>query len=97
MATLVILDLKLKPEAVAPLKETLKVILPDTRAYAGCKGVTFHSNKDDPTNVIAVEHWETKEAYQKYLAWRTETGVMAQLGAMLAAPPSIRYFDVVDA
>ncbi len=97
MATLVILELKLKPEAVSPLKDTLKAILPDTRNYKGCVSVDFHQNQDDPTSFVAIEVWESKDAYQKYLAWRTETGTMAALGAMLTAPPSIKYFDHVPA
>lgn len=97
MATLVILDLKLKPEATDTLKQQLKGLLVDTRKYPGCKDVVFYENQDDGTSFVAVEHWDTKAAYQKYLAWRTETGVMAALGEMLSAPPSFRFFDPVDA
>lgn len=97
MATLVILELKLKAEAIGALKQTLKAILPETRAYAGCKDVHFYENQDDPTSFMAVETWESRDAYQRYLAWRTEAGVMAKLGELLAGPPSFRYFDAVDA
>jgi quinol monooxygenase YgiN len=97
MATLVLLELKLKPEAVKTLKEMLPGLLPDTRKYAGCKDVHFFFNQEDPTIAVAVEHWETKGHYENYLAWRTEQGVMAKLGELLAAPPSIRYFDKLDA
>jgi len=97
MSTLVILELKVKPDSVNTLKEMVKAVLPDTRSYAGCEGVTFYTNQDDGQTFIAVEKWASKAAYEKYLAWRTETGVMAKLGTMLAGPPSIRYFDAVDA
>jgi quinol monooxygenase YgiN len=97
MATLVILEVKVKPEAVQGMKETLKAALPDTRKFAGCQGVTFYSKQDEPTTIVAIEKWDTKAAYEKYLAWRTETGFMEKFGAALAAPPSIRYFDAVDA
>ena len=43
------------------------------------------------------ERWDSRQHYEKYLAWRTETGAVNQLGAMLAAPPSIRYFERIDA
>ena len=97
MSTMVILELKVKPDAVQGLKEMLKAVLPDTRKYAGCQGVTFYSKQDEPTTIVAVEQWDTKAAYEKYLAWRTETGLMDKLGAALSGPPSIRYFDPVDA
>ena len=35
--------------------------------------------------------------YEKYLAWREETGILQQLSAALEGPPSIRFFDLVDA
>jgi hypothetical protein len=34
---------------------------------------------------------------EKYLAWRTGTGAIAKLGELVAAQPSIRYFDKTDA
>jgi quinol monooxygenase YgiN len=46
---------------------------------------------------VFYERWDSRQHYEKYLAWRTETGVADQLVAMLAAPPSIRYFERVDA
>ena len=38
-----------------------------------------------------------KEHYEKYLAWRTETGVIDALVEATVGEPSIRYFDVTDA
>ena len=97
MATLVLLEMKLKPEAAQKLKDMLPAMLPDTRKFPGCKDVHFYLQKDDPTVAVAVEHWETRGHYEKYLAWRTETGAIAKLGELFAAPPSIRYFDKIDA
>jgi quinol monooxygenase YgiN len=65
--------------------------------YPGCKDVHFYLQKDDPTVAVAVGHWETRGHYEKYLAWRTETGAIAKLGELVAAQPSIRYFDKIDA
>ena len=56
-----------------------------------------HQNQDDKDNLVLVEKWETKAAYESYLGWRQETGVFDQLVAALAAPPSIRYFEITDA
>ena len=41
--------------------------------------------------------WDSVEHYEKYLAWRTETGVLAELSALLEGDPNIRYFEAVDA
>jgi quinol monooxygenase YgiN len=97
MATLVILELKAKTEHIEAVKSFLNARLPETRAYKGCQSITAYVNTDDGRTVVAVEHWDTQEAYQKYLAWRTETGVMAQLADMIEGSPSIRFFEAIKA
>jgi quinol monooxygenase YgiN len=47
--------------------------------------------------MVIVERWDSRRHHEKYLAWRTETGVMDKLGGMLAGPPSMRYFERADA
>jgi quinol monooxygenase YgiN len=96
MSTIVLLELHAKPGAANEVKALLKELLPDTRAYAGCQGIDIYSNSDDENNLVFYERWDSRAHYDKYLAWRTETGVVNQLGAKLAAPPSIRYFERVD-
>ena len=46
--------------------------------------------------MIQVQRWDSKEHYQKYLAWRVETGVLGELEPLLAGEPSIRFFDPID-
>jgi len=70
-------------------------VLPDTRAYEGCEGLTINRNMDDPKNFSIVEQWETRAHYEKYLAWRGETGVLDKLGSFLSGPPNIRFFTNV--
>ncbi len=96
MSVIVLLEIHVKPEAVNEVKAMLKKILPDTRAYAGCQGIDIYGNMDDPSTLVFYERWASRDHYQKYLAWRTETGAVDQLSAKLTAPPSIRYFDRVD-
>jgi quinol monooxygenase YgiN len=96
MAIMVLLEGKVKAEKVDSLKAALPKLFPVTRAYEGCHGITAYIKGDDRT-LVFVEYWETKALYERYLAWRTETGVIAELVSMLEAPPSIRYFDQIDA
>jgi len=97
MNVVVLFEAQVKPEALDEMKATLKEILPDTRVYDGCDGIDIHSNLEDGCKLVFCEHWASREHHEKYLAWRTEQGVMAKLGAALTGPPSIRYFERVDA
>ncbi len=96
MSATAILDLQLKPESVETFHNWLKENLADTRAYEGCQSLVVYSNKEDPTNVIIYEIWDSVEHHQKYVAWREEDGTLATFAENLAAPPSIRYFDHLD-
>ena len=96
MSVVVLLELQVKPEAVNEVKTFLQQVLPDTRSYAGCQGIDIYGNADDPSNLVFYERWDSRDHYQKYLSWRTETGVLDQLSAKLTAPPKIRYYERVD-
>jgi quinol monooxygenase YgiN len=97
MAIMVLLEGKAKPESVDRLKAALANLFPETRRYEGCQGITAYTGADDGLAVAFVEHWDTRAHHERYLRWRTETGVIAELVGMLEAPPNIRYFEPTDA
>ena len=97
MSVLVLLEAPVKSEEVPNMKSYLAEILPDSRKYDGCRGLNVYFDTEDKNKLVLVEHWESRQHHEKYLAWRTETGVMEKLGSMLAGPPSIRYFEKADA
>ncbi|MBX9605390.1 MAG: antibiotic biosynthesis monooxygenase [Gammaproteobacteria bacterium] len=89
----VILEFNAKPDCVEKVREWLKSVLPDTRSFDGC--VTLHviQNQEDPTGIAIIEQWDSRQHYERYLAWRGERGDMEVFGAMMAGPPNIRFFD----
>ena len=97
MSVMVLLEAPVKSEEVSNMKSYMAELLPDSRKYDGCKGMNVYFNTEDKNNIVIVEHWESRPHHEKYLGWRTETGVMAKLGGMLAGPPSIRYFEKAEA
>jgi quinol monooxygenase YgiN len=97
MAVTILLEVRAKEGTGNDLLATMKGILPDTRSYDGCINLNVYQNQDDSDVLVLVENFESKAHYEKYVAWRVETGVMQQLGDALAEPPSIRFFDLADA
>ncbi len=95
MSVLVLLELNAKPGNLADITNFMRDEFPHTRGSDGCNGITVHSNQDDSNNVVIVEDWDSRQQYQKYLAWRTERGDMEKLMGWLSGEPSIRYFDNV--
>ena len=96
MSVMVLLEAPVKSENISNMKSYLAGLLPDTRAYDGCQGIDVYFNTADAGNMVMVEHWDSRTHHEKYLAKRTEEGVMDKIGAMLAGPPSIRYFERTD-
>lgn len=93
MTTIVLLELQVAPQRLADFHDYYSEITPDTFAFDGCVGLELLTNQDKETDITIVERWASRQAYDAYLQWRTETGVMGRLAGMLTVPPSIRFFD----
>ena len=75
------------------VKAFMKDNLAATREYEGCQGLVAYDNMDETGNLVISERWDSRSQYEKYFAWRGETGALDHVGAMLKAPLSIRYFE----
>ncbi len=97
MAVRVVVEAKAKPGTGNELVGFFRSILAETRAHEGCMSVDTLQNCDDADNVLLAATWETREQYEKYLAWQRERGVSGRLMEHLAETPTIRFFDVTGA
>jgi len=93
MAVTALLDLHLRPEAVADAGATIGAILKDTRAFAGSLGIEVLHDVADPAHVTIVEHWESMEHDDAYRAWRATPEGASNLGDLLVAPPSLWRYE----
>jgi len=93
MTTAVTIDLSIDPKRKEEFLNFIAEIAPDTRAYDGCVLFDIWADQDNPARVLFYEIWDSREHQERYLAWRTETGLMDKLGPFLAAPPVISYYD----
>jgi quinol monooxygenase YgiN len=93
MTCKVVLEIKAKPDHVDDLLRLLNEQLPATRAHEGCIEVNGYQDQDDPTTILAIHEWESREHYEKYFAWRVEQGDIEAVRPMVAQPLSKRFFD----
>ena len=96
MDTLVILEMPVKEGSLTELQALMKRLFPDTRRFAGCQDINAYLAEDGRT-VVLVQHWDSAASYQRYLAWRQETGVFAEIMAMLDGEPVMRFFSPIEA
>ncbi len=92
MSITVILEADVKPGRKKELLESLMKYLPDTIKYKGFINISIHSEADTET-IIFLSQWQSIKAYQEYLQWRTDTGVMGLLSDLLMSVPKIRFLN----
>ena len=96
MATIAILDLQLKADALETAHEVIHATLTDTRAFDGCLSATVLVDSADPAHVIVYETWESIEHDRAYRAWRATPEGASGLGPILAAAPKLTQFTVAE-
>ncbi len=74
MTCQVILEFRIKQDYMEKFQPWVREILPDTRGYDGCVSISVTQNQDDTAAIAIVEQWNTRQHYEKYLQWRTDTG-----------------------
>jgi heme oxygenase (mycobilin-producing) len=97
MSLNVLLEIPAADGKAGELIALLKQNLGDTRARQGCEYVTVHQDQDNPNAIVLIERWASRADDDAYRAWRAADGAIKGIGALVAGPPSIRYFDDIDA
>lgn len=96
MSILVLLEGQVQAGKIGEMKLSLKQIFPSMRSYDGSQGLDAYFNMNNQGNTVILEQRESCGHHEKYLKWRTESGIMDKLGSMLVEPPDIRYFERAD-
>ncbi len=95
MALTVLLDLHLKPEAIAGAPAMLRDILAGTRAFDGCLGVEVLVDAGDPAHLILMERWASAPADAAYREWRAGAGA-TELGSLLVSGAQVAHFTTAN-
>ena len=96
MPITVILELRLKPDAVPAARDVMRRALKDTRAFDGNLGTEVFVDQDDERHWIINELWETVEHDDAYRSFRAGDGRLTELPPLLAAPPVKTRYVATD-
>jgi quinol monooxygenase YgiN len=96
MPVTVLLELRLKPEAVAAARDLMRRTLQDTRAFDGNLATDVLVDEDDEAHWVIYELWDTVEHDEAYRAFRAGPGKVAELPPLLAAPPVKTRYATTD-
>ena len=56
----------------------------------------LYVDQDDPTHLVYMIQWESREHYAEYMKWASIQPDREKLGALLASPPGHVWLDKVD-
>jgi quinol monooxygenase YgiN len=96
MPITVILELRLKPEAVPAARDLMRRTLQVTRAFEGNLGTEVLVDQDDEAHWLINELWETVEHDEAYRKFRAGEGRVTELPPLLAAPPVKTRYSTSD-
>jgi quinol monooxygenase YgiN len=96
MPITVILELRLKPEAVPAARDLMRRTLQVTRAFEGNLGIEVLVDQDDEAHWIIYELWDTVEHDEAYRRFRAGEGKVTELPPLLAAPPVKTRYVTTD-
>jgi quinol monooxygenase YgiN len=96
MPITVILELRLKPEAVPAARDLMRRTLQVTRAFEGNLGIEVLVDQDDEAHWIIYELWDTVEHDEAYRRFRAGEGKVTELPPLLAAPSVKTRYATAD-
>jgi len=96
MAVRVMVRMRAKPGEGDRLLQVVKDLTPDSIGREGAGEFELVRDLDDPDLLVMIERWRNRADHEAYVRWRAETMIgVAELGAVLAEPPEIRYLETV--
>ena len=89
--------LNLKPEVADLFWSDVAAGISGTRSFPGCRRAVMYRNQADSKRIMLTSEWDSYQDYEKYSAWRAESGrhlagVPASEVPTLLASPSVRQF-----
>ena len=96
MPITVILELRLKPEAVPAARDLMRRTLQVTRAFEGNLGIEVLVDQDDEAHWIIYELWDSVDHDEAYRRFRAGEGKLTQLPPLLAAPAVKTRYATAD-
>ncbi len=84
-----------KPGREDDLERALRESIPPSHQEPGCLRFALHRSTQDPAVLVAVERWESKEAWDAHMASPHIQRVMETTPDLLAGPPDVRVLELL--
>ena len=82
MSFVVVAKFPCKPGQAEAMEGLFRAALSETRAFQGCERIDVVFN-DAANTYLLVEYWDLETSYNRYLQWRTDTGIADALAPII--------------
>jgi len=82
MSFVAVVKFPCKPGQAQALEDLFHSALADTRDFQGCERIDVVFNEGANTYLL-VEYWDHEASYDRYLQWRTDTGIADALAPII--------------
>jgi quinol monooxygenase YgiN len=93
---LVIASAKAKPGKETDLEKALRDVAKPTRAQPGSVAFSLYRSKENPAVIVGFERWSSKEDHARHLQGAHVQRLMTAMADILAEPPNITTYEVLD-
>lgn len=95
MSIVILVEWHIKPDRIISAKDLLNSTYSGTQQYEGCHRYEIYEDREKPDCIFLLTEWDTQEQYASYMAWRKETGILAQFAETFAESPKIHYLQAI--
>ena len=85
-----------KPGKEAELERALREVAGPTRQQPGCVQFALLRPAGDKSTLVGYERWASEDAHQQHLKGAHVQRLMSRMGDIIAGPPSIVAYEVID-
>lgn len=93
---IVIAVAKARPGEEAKLEQALREVAAPTRAQPGCVSFGLYRRAGERAVMVGLERWTSAEAHDKHLQGAHVQALMSKMAGILAEPPDMVSYEVVD-
>ena len=87
---------KAKPGKEAELESALREVAGPTRKQPGCVQFALYRAVGDASTIVGYERWSSEEAHRQHLQGAHVQKLMARMADVVAGPPTIVSYEVLD-
>lgn len=93
---IVIASATAKPGKEKDLESALREVAGPTRAQPGCVAFSLYRRADAPATMVGFERWASAADHQQHLKGAHVQTLMGRMADVLAEPPNIVAYEVID-